>query len=232
MITNYVTYPSNGGETTGFLAEPELGEPYMGVVVIQEWWGLNAHIQDVTTRVAGAGAVALAPDLYHGLVATEPDEARKMMMDLDRPRAVKEINAAVDFLMQHERVFPKKIGVIGFCMGGGLAEQVAASNPNVAACVAFYGGRSPKAEAFSNPNAAVLSIVGELDEGILETQRELRDELTAKGMTFELVTYPGCDHAFFNDTRPEVYQVGAAHDAWARAMKFLRTHLKGEVVQE
>jgi carboxymethylenebutenolidase len=213
MITNVITYPSNGTSATGYLAEPDGNGPSMGVVVIQEWWGLNGHIQDVTRRVAGAGAVALAPDLYHGRVTTEPDEARKLRMELNIEQAIKEIN---------------KIGVIGFCMGGGLAEQVGARNPQVGAVVSFYGGGAPEASAYTNPSVAVLSIIGEKDTGVLDQHRGLERDLKDSPVTFELVTYPGCDHAFFNDTRPEVYQPGAAQDAWAKAMKWLRTHLQPE----
>jgi carboxymethylenebutenolidase len=226
MISDWVTYAANGGEASGYLVTPDAPGEYMGVVVIQEWWGVNAHIQDVTKRMAGAGAVAIAPDLYHGLIATEPDEARKQVMELDRERAMKEIQGAVAFLKAHNWVSPKKIGVIGFCMGGGLALFAGAKIPDVGAVVAFYGGSAPKVDDFAHTDVAVLNIVGEKDQRVLDSQRQLDVDLRMTPIQHELVVFPGCDHAFFNDTRPEVYQPGAAQDAWARAIQWLRAHLR------
>lgn len=206
MISDFVTYPANGSDASAYIVTPEAAGQYMGVVVIQEWWGLNAHIQDVTKRMAGAGAVAVAPDLYRGLVATEPDEARKKAMELDMGRAIAEIRGAVDYLMAHDWVSPKKIGIIGFCMGGGLALRAGVTHPDVGAVVAFYGGSNPpKPSEFSNTNVAILNIVGEKDERVLDAQRNFDVALRNTQIEHELVVYPGCGHAFFNDTRPEVY---------------------------
>lgn len=225
MPGDFVIYPSPGGDLTGYLARPEADGQYMGVVVIQEWWGVNAHIQDVTRRVAGAGAIALAPDLYHGLIAIEPDEARKKAMDMDRGRALGEIDAAIDYLLAHEPVSPKKIGVIGFCMGGGLALHAGARNPNVGAVVNFYGSPPPAGE-FTNRSVAILSLVGEKDHNVLDRLRKLETDLRNTPIQHELVVYPGAGHAFFNDTRLEAYSVGAAQDAWERAINWLRAHLR------
>src|SRR5437868_3230915 len=120
MRTQNVDFPSNGSTASGFLARPDSDTPVPGIVVIQEWWGLNAHIKDVATRVAAEGFVALAPDLYHGQIVSEPDDARKAVMELDRARAMKDINGAVSFLKSQPYIMPKKIGITGFCMGGGL----------------------------------------------------------------------------------------------------------------
>jgi len=225
MQTEMITFPTADDSAPGYLAAPDDAGPYMGIVVIQEWWGLNAHIQAVTQRVAGAGAVALAPDLYHGQVATEPDDARKKAMSLDRERAVSEIDAAVTYLKNDARVAPKRIGVLGFCMGGGLALQVGARNPDVGAVVAFYGGWAPKATDFANQNVAILNIVGENDEHVKQMQRKLETDLRMTSVQHDLVIYPGVGHAFFNDTRPEAYHVGVATDAWTRALDWFRSHL-------
>ena len=118
-----VTYPSRDGEElTGYRAWPSAAadSPLPGLIVLQEWWGLNEHIKDVTRRFAAAGYVALAPDLYHGAVATEPDEARKLVMALDMPEAVAEIGQAIEFLLAQASVRGEKAGVVGFCMGGRL----------------------------------------------------------------------------------------------------------------
>jgi carboxymethylenebutenolidase len=225
MQTEMMTFPIGDTSAPGYLAVPEGADALMGVVVIQEWWGLNSHIQDVTRRVAEAGAVALAPDLYHGQVAVEPDEARKQAMSLDRERAIREIDAAVAFLKSHPQVASRRIGIVGFCMGGGLALQAGARNPDVGAVVAFYGGWAPSAADITNTQVAILNIVGENDEHVKQTQRKLEQDLRMTPVQHDLVIYPGVGHAFFNDTRPEVYNVGAATDAWARAIDWLRSHL-------
>src|SRR5215203_3935934 len=115
-----IDFPSNGTTATGYLAAPAIGAG-LGLIVIQEWWGLVPHIEDVCDRFAAAGFVALAPDLYHGRTTTEPDEAGKLMMTLNLDQAAKDMGGAVDFLMGHDAVTSAKIGVTGFCMGGGLA---------------------------------------------------------------------------------------------------------------
>lgn len=225
MQTEMMRFPTASGDTQGYRAAPAGDGPWPGVVVIQEWWGLNAHIQDITARLAGEGFVTLAPDLYHGVVATEPDEARKQAMNLDRARAMGEIDAAIETLRADTRVSPKRIGVIGFCMGGGLTLTVAAQNPQVGAAVAFYGGFAPAVADFTNTTVAILNIVGENDENVKKTQRKLETDLRLTPIQHDLVIYPGVGHAFMNDTRPEAYNLGAATDAWSRMLDWLRTHL-------
>jgi carboxymethylenebutenolidase len=215
-------------QTTGYLVRPETTEPRPAVVVIQEWWGLNAHIQDVTQRIADAGFVALAPDLYHGKVVTEPDEARKAVMELhsNLEQARRDMTAAIDALKALPYVDPKRVGVIGFCMGGGLALRITAWDADVAAVVAFYGS-GPDAAEFTNSRAAILSLVGELDKGAIEYNTKLHAALTEQTYAHphELVTYPNAPHAFFNDTRPEAYNAEAATDAWKRTIGWLRTYV-------
>ena len=116
-----IEFPSNGHTCGGYLAIPESGSG-PGVVVIQEWWGLVPHIQDVCDRLAAEGFVALAPDLFHGETTTEPDEAGKLMMALNVQAAAKDMDAAIDYLLASDAVTSERVGVIGFCMGGGLAQ--------------------------------------------------------------------------------------------------------------
>src|SRR3990172_4276981 len=123
-----IEFPSNAHKTPGYLAVPEGDGKFPGVIAIQEWWGLVGHIKDVADRLAAEGFAALAPDLYHGQIANEPNEARKLAMALDRRRAVDEILAAASYLRSLEIVQPAKVGVIGWCMGGGLALTTAASS--------------------------------------------------------------------------------------------------------
>ena len=137
MAGQSIEYPSNGNAAAGYLSLPETGSG-PGVIVIQEWWGLVPHIEDVADRFAAEGYLALAPDLYHGQSTTEPDEAQKYMMELRMDEAVQDMTGAVGYLRNHEAVEPSKIGCVGFCMGGGLTLYLA-STGQIAAAVPFYG---------------------------------------------------------------------------------------------
>src|SRR5262245_30198592 len=160
LVTETVNYPDPDGETLmGYLARPSAGEPKPAVVVIQEWWGLNDHIKDVANRFAEQGYVALAPDLYKGVVVTEPDEAMKLVMELDMAEAVREIQHGIDFLQGQDYVAGEKVGIVGFCMGGGLALQTALAEDNLGAAVAFYGRPLPPDQA-GQVKAPVLGLYG------------------------------------------------------------------------
>jgi len=152
VVGQIVDFPSNGKSAQGYLALPEGSGP--GVVVIQEWWGLNGHIKDVADRFAAEGFVALAPDLYHGTVTKEPDEAGKLMMEMNLETAARDLSGSFDFLTGHESVQPKKIGATGFCMGGGMALFLATLKP-IAATVPFYGVGRAQAD-FSKLSGPVL----------------------------------------------------------------------------
>jgi len=224
MRSQNVEFPINGGQAPGYLARPDYDDMKPGVVVIQEWWGVNVHIKDIANRLAEQGYVALAPDLYHGVVVSEPNDAQKAAMELDRERAMREIDAAVDYLRNQTYVNPKQIGVIGFCMGGALTLYAGAHNPNVGAVAAFYGGGTPQIEEFAHSEAAILNIVGDKDRTLLGIQA-LDQGLQQYSLPHELAIYPGAQHAFFNDTRPEVYKPDAAKDAWQRALTWFSKYL-------
>ena len=134
-----VRFKANGHDTDGYLAKPASGGG-AGVVVLQEWWGLVPHIEDIADRFAREGFVALAPDLYHGEKASGPDQAGKLMMALDIARTEKDLAGAIDYLQQQPAVAGAGVGTVGFCMGGALSLFAASRNPEVAACVVFYGG--------------------------------------------------------------------------------------------
>jgi carboxymethylenebutenolidase len=163
LATGIVTYAGAAGEELmGYLAYQTNAEARPAVIVIQEWWGLNEHIKDVTRRFAEAGYVALAPDLYHGVVTTEPDEARKQAMELGMRDTVGEIGQAIAYLQAQDFV-SGGTGVVGFCMGGGLVYQSAAQLDSVNAGAAFYG--SPlNAEQAGQISAPILSFLGTYDE--------------------------------------------------------------------
>lgn len=220
-----VTFSGNGHTYGGYLAVPPSGSG-PGVIVIQEWWGLVGHIKSVADRFAQAGFVALAPDFYHGKATAEPDEAGSLMMALNIGDAEKVIQGAVDFLLQHEAVSSKKVGVVGFCMGGQLSLFAATLNPNIGACADFYGihpNVQPKLENLSCP---LLGIFAENDDyASPEAVANLSSQLNALGKPHEFVTYPGTGHAFFNDDRPEVYNAEASADAWNRTVKLFKDSL-------
>jgi carboxymethylenebutenolidase len=219
MRTESITFPANGGTGQGYLAVPDGAGPHRAVVVIQEWWGLNEHIQDVTQRFAAAGYVALAPDLYHGQVAEEPNDARRLAMELEIPHAAKEMAGAAAYLASRPDVAPSKVGTIGFCMGGSLALLLGASSPHIGAVASFYGGRPMGEAELATLSAPVLAIFGEKDDSIPPERHAALDAALSKlGVPHEIHVYPGAQHAFFNDARAHSYKADAAQDAWARTL--------------
>ncbi|MDT7689051.1 MAG: carboxymethylenebutenolidase [Acidobacteriota bacterium] len=220
-----IEFQSNGATARGYLSTPESGRG-PGVVVIQEWWGLVPHIRSVADRFAREGFVALAPDLYHGTQARSPDEAGKMMMALNIEQTEKDLRGAVQYLLHREGVTGEGVGTVGFCMGGVLSLYAASKNEQVAACVVFYGIH-PKVEPdFDNLRAPVLGLYAERDQFVPpESVRALEEKMREHGRSIETHIYPGTDHAFFNDTRPEVYDAVAAADAWRRTIEFFHKHL-------
>ena len=220
-----VEFPVAGGSIEGYESVPELGRG-PGVVVIQEWWGLVDHIKAVCDRFAAAGFVALAPDLFHGKTTKSPDQAGKLMMALRIDETENELEGAVEYLLKHDAVTSKKIGVVGFCMGGALSLYTATKSSNIGACVVFYGGHPNVKPDLPSLAAPVLGLYAEKDGFVTpDSVRELESKLKALGKEIEVHIYPGTDHAFFNDSRPEVYDEEAAADAWRRTVEFLKHRL-------
>ncbi|MGG6296181.1 dienelactone hydrolase family protein [Leptolyngbya sp. AN02str] len=209
----------------GYLATPASGTG-PGVIVLQEWWGLVPHIKDVADRFAEAGYVAIAPDLFQGTTTTSPDEAGRLLMTLNIEQTAKSLQTTIDFLLNHEAVTSSSIGVVGFCMGGQLALLTATLSEQVGAVVDFYGIHPNVKPDFSKLVAPVLGIFGEKDSFVPpEAVQQLKADIQAAGGSIESHTYADADHAFFNDTRPEVYQAAAAEDAWQRTLRFLSQQL-------
>ncbi|ACZ41220.1 Carboxymethylenebutenolidase [Thermobaculum terrenum ATCC BAA-798] len=221
-----VTFPSNGTTAEGYLAKPDTDKA-PGVLVIQEWWGLNDNIKSICERFASEGFLALAPDLYHGRATTEPDEARKLAMSLQMETAAKDMSGAVDYLREHAGY--TSVGAVGYCMGGGLALFIAALRGDVVkAVVPFYGLVPPSAPPvdWSKLQASVLGHYAELDQGItVERVREFENQLKSLGKEVEIHIYQGAQHGFCNDTRPQVYNREACELAWQRTIAFLRKKL-------
>lgn len=224
-----VEFPSNGQSASGYLATPSSG-PGPGVIVIQEWWGLVPHIKDVCDRLAQEGYSALAVDLYHGETSNEPDDAAKRMMELRVADAGRDMSGAVSWLLGSGRAAGDAVGSVGFCMGGSLSLYLAAIRPEVRACVMYYGIVPypwPDADLdLSRIQGSVLGHFGESDAHMTpEKVHQLEQRLRDAGIDVEFHIYAGCDHAFFNDTRPEVYNADAARLSWDRTLAFYRRQL-------
>ena len=207
----------------GWLSLPEK-KAERGVVVIQEWWGLVPHIQQVADRFAAEGYAAIAPDLWEGKVAKTPDEAGRLFMALEIDRAERQIADALGALRKQAGV-TGKIGVVGFCMGGILAVYAASKNRDIAAAVNFYGVHPKVKPDYAALRAPVLGFFGERDGSVPPAVGEkMKQEIGAAGGTCEVHVYPA-NHAFFNDQRPEVHDPKCAADAWQKTLAFFRKHL-------
>lgn len=215
-----VSFSSSAGVAQGYLARPTQGsandKAKVGIIVLQEWWGLVPHIKDVAQRFAALGFVALAPDLYHGKSTVDAEEATHLMKGLDWGRATQEIAGAVQHLRETEGC--TQVGVVGFCMGGALA-VIAASLPGVNAYAAFYGFPPAGALDLSKIQIPGLILFGEHESHFsIPDAQAFAEKQRGRSLPTEVVVYPGAHHAFFNDTRPEVYKKDAAADAWQRTV--------------
>ena len=216
--TQRVTIPTSTGEVPGVLALPDGDARGPGVVVLQEWWGVNEQIQSMARRWADAGFVAIVPDLYHGKVAKDADEAGRMMSALDFGKAVPEIGGTVAYLRSHPRS-TGKIAVTGYCMGGALTLTAAVNVRGLAAVVPFYG--LPGDLEWSKIDAPVQAHFVKHDDWATVAGAEKIK--AAVKVPMELHIYDA-QHAFCNDRRPEVYNADAAKLAWGRAVAFVREH--------
>jgi carboxymethylenebutenolidase len=212
----------NGGSVAGYLATPKTGDAAPGVVVIQEWWGLNPQIKKTADRFAEAGYRALVPDLYHGRVTTDPDEANHLMTGMDWGGAAgQDVRGAV----QHLKANKRKVAVLGFCMGGAITVIAGVKIPEVDVGVCFYG--IPPKEA-ADPASMRVPFQGHFanqDDWCTPTAVDgLAQSLKTSGVKHEIFRYEA-QHAFMNETRPEVYDAKAAQQAWDRALAFLKQNL-------
>ena len=219
-----IEFPSNAHTCNGYFAAPKSGKG-PGVVVIQEWWGLVPHIEDIVERFAKEGFAAVAPDLFHGKTTKSPDEAGRMLMELDADRAEREIAGAGEWLLKQPACSSKNYGVVGFCMGGALAQYAGTKEPNAGAVVSFYGGFRKLQMDWKNLRGPILLIYGETDANV-KPDPELEKRLKSMGKNVQVVVYPDAGHAFFNDTRKEVYRPQQAADAWKRTIDLFRSALR------
>jgi carboxymethylenebutenolidase len=220
-----ITFETSAGQTGAYVARPAAPGP--GIVVIQEWWGLVPHIESIADRFAAEGFVALAPDLYHGTTTKSPDEAGKLMMSLRIDQAERDLAGAIDHLVAMPDVTGRKVATIGFCMGGALSLFAASKNPEVGACVVFYGIHPNIKPDLPSLRAPVLGIFGGKDPTVPPASVAALDrELTGLGKAHTFHTYPDAAHAFFNDERQAVYDPVASRDAWQKTLTFLRAELR------
>lgn len=223
-----VSFASNGDTCEGYLAVPDGGSG-AGVIVVQEWWGLVDHVRDVADRFAQAGFVALAPDFFHGATTDEPDEAQRLLMGLAMDRAAKDIQGAAQYLAGRDEVTSEGVGTVGFCMGGSLALWSGALADEVRVAVGFYPAvpwekMSPSWGSFTGKAAMIHA--SEEDgtsaaEGIQTAVRGIEEA----GGDVEVFDYPGSQHAFFNDQRPEVHHAEHSATAWQRTLDLLGARL-------
>ncbi len=215
--------------TQGYIVRPDDDRPYPGIVLIQEWWGLEPHIREVAQRLAAQGFVVMVPDLFHGKIALEPNDAQKLLMVAFEKFevAIGEILNALKYMSNNMGVQPKKLGLMGFCMGGHLAYRVAERYPNLGALSPWYaGGYDPKPEDIAKITAPVLAIYGETDGGIPVAQvKKIEGLFKDAGKSAEFHIYPNAGHAF-NNPDHGMYAADAAKDAWARAVAFFKEKLK------
>lgn len=217
-----VTFAANGGTATGYLARPA-GNAGKGVIVIQEWWGLNDNIKGIADRFAAEGFVALAPDVYNGKVTTEPDEAGKLLMALNIPETEKTLRGAITYLKEGTG---GPVGTVGFCMGGALSLFAACkADGDVGACVDFYGGHPAVSYDWDGLTAPVLGIWAEHDDFVNPNVPRYEEELSSREKQYEFITYPGTSHAFFNDEHADAYNAQASADAWQRTLAHYRANL-------
>jgi carboxymethylenebutenolidase len=215
------------GATTAYVARPHT-EAIAGVVLIQEYWGINDHIRDIAGRYANEGYLCVAPDLYRGRVAADPQEAAALMNALTIEDGLETIRKAIDAAQETYEV--KKFGITGYCMGGTYALRAACEMPELGAAAPFYGD-IPEEKVLAKLTVPTLFIAGTRDAWINPEKVNTLKELARKyNLPVEVVSYDA-DHAFFNDTRPEVYDAEAAADAWQRVQAHFRKHLLQEAAR-
>ena len=221
MQTESLSFDTAGGPTTAYVAMPE-NRSEKAIVVIQEWWGLNDHIKDITRRYADEGFIAIAPDLYRGNIATDSGEAGRMMKELQIEDGLDTIKNAVD--AARSKYGLSHFGITGFCMGGTFALRAACELEGFSAAAPFYGD-IPEESILQKLKTPTIFVSGTKDAWInTEKISALEDAAERYELPVHSVKYEA-DHAFFNDTRPEVYDETAARDAWALVVGFFNDKL-------
>lgn len=222
-----VTYKSGDETVSAILYTPQGKGPFPALVVIHEWWGLNDWVKEEASKLADQGYVALAIDLYRGKVATTPDEAHQIMRGVPEDRANRDLLAATSYLSSQKNVDAKRIGSIGWCMGGGYSLNLALADPKLKAAVINYGHLASDDATLKQINAAILGIFGGQDKGIPPADvNKFESQLKALGKTAEIHIFPDAGHAFENPNNKQGYRADDASEAWKLTTVFLAKYLK------
>ena len=222
-----VSYKSGDETVNALLYTPKGKGSFPAIVVIHEWWGLNDWVKEQASELADQGYVALAIDLYRGKVATTPDEAHEIMRGVPQDRATRDLLAATSYLRSQKNVDPKRVGSIGWCMGGGYSLDLALNDPQLRAAVINYGHLATDDAALKKINAAILGIFGGQDRGIpVADVNKFESQLKALGKKVEIHIFPDAGHAFENPNNKQGYRADDAAQAWKFTEDFLARNLK------
>lgn len=214
------------GGPRAFVAWPSGDKPAPAVIVVHEWWGLNTQIRRTARQIARQGYVAIVPDLYHGQVAGDAEAAHVLSRGLEDDRALADLDAALAWLAAEPRTRESRVGIVGFCMGGRLAQLMGSRSARIAAVVMFYGRPVTSAAEVAKLRGPLMGHFGAEDRGISSDRvAELGAALRTAGKDAQIFTYAGAGHAFMNDER-DSFHPDASRQAWARTLSFLQQHLK------
>ena len=222
--------PVKFGDASGYLSAPSTPGKKPGLIVIQEWWGVDDWIREQTDRFSKQGYVALAVDLYRGKSTHDPGEAHELMRGLPEDRAMADMKAAFNYLSSREDVDPQHIGVIGWCMGGGYALALAVNEPRIAATSINYGRLVTDPDSITKIQSQIVGSFGAEDRGIPAADvKKFGAELTKYGKLADIKIYDGAGHAFMNPNNKEGYNAAAAGDAWKRIDSFFDRTLRAKI---
>jgi len=226
VITSTAQYISGKDTVSAYLCTPEGKGPFPAIIIIHEWWGLNEWIKENAKTLASQGYITLAVDLYRGKVTNLPDEAHELMRGLPEDRAIRDLTSAAAYLKGRPEVNPKKIGSIGWCMGGGYSLETALHVPDLAACVICYGRLVTDSSSIMKIPCPILGIFGEEDQGIPpQSVREFEAESKKMGKEIEVIIYKNAGHAFMNPKNKKGYRKRAAEEAWSKIRSFFARQL-------
>jgi carboxymethylenebutenolidase len=218
------------GDASGYLSVPPAPGKKPALIVIQEWWGVDDWIREQTDRFAQQGYVALAVDLYRGRSTKSPEEAHELMRGMPEDRAMADLKAGIDYLSSRPDVDPERIGVIGWCMGGGYALALATADPRVKATAINYGRLVTEFDTVAKIQGPILGNFGSADRGIpADDVKAFGGLLTKAGKLGDIKIYEGAGHAFMNPNNTEGYNAEAARDAWGRIDRFFDRTLRAKI---
>lgn len=222
-----VTYKSGDETVKGIVYTPEGKGPFPGIIVVHEWFGLNDWVKEQASKLRDQGYVTLAIDLYRGKVAQSSDEAHELMRGLAEDRVNRDLEAAFQYLSSQTDVKKDRMGAIGWCMGGGIALDLALEEPKLAADVINYGHVVTDPNEVKKINAQILGLFGAQDRGISpEDVKKFEAEMDKQGKKIEITIYPDAEHQFENPNNKEAYRPKDAADAWNKTVAFFASTLK------